>query len=105
MSGRGIFPPWPSTRRDPAQKPRRLQKKSEGRPLFVGIAIASRGRVFGPRLAQSRKIKDDCWACSKPVYEGETAVAYLGLWFHMDCYHSEIVFQQSAYPDHRDPAE
>jgi hypothetical protein len=50
-----------------------------------GIAIASRGGMFGPRPVLSRKIKDDCWVCSRPVYEGETAVSYLGLWVHPDC--------------------
>jgi hypothetical protein len=61
--------------------------------------------MFSQRPPQTKKIKDDCWACSKPVYEGESAVCHLGVWLHADCYHSETVSPESANPAHEDPAE
>jgi len=34
-------------------------------------------------------VKDDCWLCSAPVYEGDAAVTYLGLWIHQSCFLEE----------------
>jgi hypothetical protein len=55
------------------------------------MRIASPAGVFSQHPAKTGKIRDDCWACSRPVYEAEPAVCYLGLWLHVDCYHAEKV--------------
>ena len=71
----------------------------------MGMSIASPASVFAQRPAPSGKIKDSCWACSRPVYEGDAAVSYLGLWLHVDCYHAEKVSTESDPVVHDDPAE
>jgi hypothetical protein len=35
------------------------------------------------------RVKDDCWFCSKPVYEGDASVRYSGLWVHEACFRDE----------------
>jgi hypothetical protein len=61
--------------------------------------------MFSQRPAQTGKIKDDCWVCSRPVYEAEAAVHHLGLWIHADCYHAEKVSPESAPAVQKDPAD
>jgi hypothetical protein len=43
----------------------------------------------------SGKVKDTCWLCSAPVYETDSAVYYLGLWIHPDCYEGENLSAES----------
>jgi len=45
--------------------------------------------VFSSSHRPSGNVKDDCWLCSAPVYEGDAAVTYLGLWIHQSCFLEE----------------
>jgi hypothetical protein len=42
--------------------------------------------MFAPSYRPAGKPKDDCWICSAPVYAGDAAVRYLGLWMHESCF-------------------
>lgn len=54
--------------------------------------------MFAQRPSRSGNIKDTCWACSEPIYEGEPSVTYLSLSFHVACYDEGKVSPNSEAP-------
>ena len=54
-----------------------------------GIAVADQWIMFAPSYRNRDKVKDDCWLCSAPIYEGEPVVRYTGLWIHEGCFERE----------------
>jgi hypothetical protein len=55
--------------------------------------------MFSRSERPSGKVKDTCWACSRPVYESDPAVYYLGLWVHASCYHEGNIFAEDEDSD------
>ena len=58
-----------------------------------------------PSYRPSGKTKDDCWVCSAPVYEGDAAVRYLGLWIHESCFSDANLSGDREHGGHGEQAE
>jgi hypothetical protein len=48
------------------------------------------------RRETSRRVKDTCLLCSKPVYEDDPGLDFLGLWMHRECFDREEGFVPNA---------
>jgi hypothetical protein len=44
------------------------------------------------------KVRDECWACSKPIYDSEPTVHQFGLLLHTSCFREENVSPDAERP-------
>jgi hypothetical protein len=85
---------------------RRGCKRQERVDFDIGTGVAGSIAVFQKRRPPGGKVKEDCWVCSRPVYENEASVSYLGLWVHADCYdRANICLSPERRSESEKPAE